>query len=568
MSDSNLRVSISRRTFLKGVGLLSASAALAACSPATGTSAQSASTQSASSQASSPLLAIIHTNDTHGHDVAMEATADVKGNFSLAAVAALKAEWEQKGYEVLLVDAGDATQGMPLVDTSNGAPAIAFMNACGYDLMAVGNHEFDWGPDALAANVKAANFPFLSANVMDKETGKRHFDANKIVELGDGTKVGFFGLTTPSTMTTAEPKDVETFTFLNGDDFFACAQAQVDELRGQGCDMVVCVGHLGNEVPGDGEGSSKNVIQRVTGIDLFIDGHDHEEVQEEVDGILLVETGCYLHNIGVVVIDEGAPSSELVAAGSFDGIDSSVQAIIDAENERVESEMNVALGSTAFFLNGERVPGVRTGETNLGDFCADAWRWTASVDLGHDVDAGILNAGGIRVSVEPGDITLGSIKSIVPYSNELAVLDVTGAQLLEALEAGCQAVGTDRPIGAFPQVSGITFTVDASVPFEAGPTYPGSTFNSPALPGSRVTITDVGGRGFDEKETYSIATSSFICEGGDTYYAFKEAYDAERPVPFGFDYEAITSYLVEACNHEVPADYAQPQGRITITGLS
>ena len=566
MSDSNLHVSISRRTFLKGVGLLSASAALAACSRTTSTSAQSASSLASSPQASSPLLAIIHTNDTHGHDIAVKATDKEKGNFSLAAVAALKAEWKQKGYEVLLVDAGDATQGMPLVDTASGAPAIAFMNACGYDLMTVGNHEFDWGPDALYANAKAANFPFLSANLLDKQTGEVCFASNKVVELDSGVKIGFFGLTTPSTMTAAEPKDVANFTFLHDDEFYACAQSQVDELRGQGCDIVVCVGHLGNSLTSDN--TSKSVLQRVTGIDLFIDGHDHKEVQEEVEGTLLVETGCYLHNIGVIIIDEGAPSSDFVAAGSYDGIDSSVQAIIDNENARVESEMNVVLGSTAFFLNGERDPGVRTQETNLGDFCADAWRWTASTEMKREIDAGIINGGGIRVSVEAGDITLGTIKSIMPFSNDLAVINVTGAQLLEALEAACQAVGTDEAIGAFPQVSGITFTLDASVPFEAGSVYPDSTFHSPAAPGARVTITDVAGRGFDEKATYSIATSSFICEGGDTYHAFKDAYDAETPVPFGFDYEAFTSYLVEGCNHEVPAEYAEPQGRITITGLS
>ena len=227
MPGNNLRVSVSRRTFLKGIGLLSASAALAACSPTTSASRQSTSSlsSSAGSQASSPLLAIIHTNDTHGHDAAVKATDSEQGSFSMAAVAALKAEWEQKGYEVLLVDAGDATQGMPLVDTANGAPAIAFMNACGYDLMAVGNHEFDWGPGAVDANEKAANFPFLSANIMDKQTGKLRFAANKVVKLNDGTKIGFFGLTTPSTMTTAEQKDVANYTFLRDDDFFACAQA-------------------------------------------------------------------------------------------------------------------------------------------------------------------------------------------------------------------------------------------------------------------------------------------------------------------------------------------------------
>ena len=558
MNDNTIRTHITRRFFLRGVGLLSASAALAACAqqPDTGTAAEKAT----------PLLAIIHTNDTHGHDVEVPSTDDAEGNFSMAAVSALKAEWEAKGYEVLLVDAGDATQGMPLVDMSTGQSAIAFMNSCGYELMTLGNHEFDWGIESLEANRKQADFPMLSANVLSKESKERSFDANKICELSDGTKVGFFGLTTPETMSSTNPKNVETFSFLQGEELYACAQEQVDHLRDEGCDLVVCVGHLGN-----GEvvrpNTSTDVLENVTGIDLFIDGHDHQEVEEEVAGTLLVETGCYLHNIGVVAIEDGVPANAPVAYGTFDGIDAATQAIIDEENARMEKEMNVVLGETPFLLDGERTPGVRTQETNLGDFVADAFRWTGSVELGRDVDAGICNGGAIRDSIPAGEISLKAIKTVAPFSNELAVLNVTGAHLLEAFEAACQGVGEEEALGAFPQVSGITYTIDATTPYEAGPTYPDSTYASPATPGARVKIADVGGKGFDVTETYAIAASSFLCAGGDTYYAFKEAADAEPPVTFGFDYEALSSYLVEGCKHTVPDEYAEPQGRITIVGV-
>ena len=561
MLHESMRTSVTRRYFLKGIGLLSASAALAACAQ----SSQDKEEMHAGMETSAPLLAIIHTNDTHGHDVAVQGSGDTKGNFSMAAVPALKAEWEKKGYEVLLVDAGDALQGMPLVDNSKGSTAITFMNACGYDLMTVGNHEFDWGSELLAANEKAAKFPWLSANILDMQTGEPRFAAHKIMELADGTKVGFFGLTTPSAMSTSSPEVVGGFTFLKEDELYSCAEAQVKELRDEGCSLVVCVGHLGNaESMG---GTSKDVLSHVKGIDLFIDGHDHEEVQEEVEGTLLVETGCYLHNIGVVAIDKGAPVENLIAAGSFEGVDTSVQTIIDEEDSRVSSGLAVVLGSTPFLLNGERSPGVRTRETNLGDFVCEAFRWTANKELGYEVDAGLLSGGGIRTSIEAGDITLKDIKAVLPYSNELMVLKVTGAQLLEALEAACQAVGREKGLGAFPQVSRITFVVDASVPYEEGPLYPDSTYASPAKPGARVTIVDVGGRGFSESETYTVATCSFMCEGGDTYYAFKQASDAEKPVAYCFDYEAFASYLVEGCDHEVTGDYAEPKGYITIQGI-
>ena len=549
-----LTTHVTRRSFLRGIGLLSTSAALAACAQGQDVGTGAAAT---------PLLAIIHTNDSHGHDIEVKPEGEAEGNFSMAAVAALKADWEQKGYEVLLVDAGDATQGMPLVDNSKGGPAMAFMNACGYDLMTVGNHEFDWGVDALAANEKLAEFPWLSANVFKKDDGSLRFQANKVVELSGGTKVGFFGLTTPTTRTASNPKEVAHFEFLNGDDLYACAQEQVDELRKQGCELVICVGHLGNN-SGNDEGTSKDVLQNVQGIDLFVDGHDHKEVEEEVSGTLLVETGCYMRSIGVVAIDEGVPTNEPVAYGTYEGVDGSVEAIIDEAYAKVKEELAVVLGETPFLLNGERSPGVRTQETNLGDFCADALRWAAEQELGKTIDGAIDNGGGIRTSVQKGDITLGTIKAVKPFSNEIVVLDVTGTQLLEALEAACQAVGSDSPIGAFPQVSGITYTVDTAVPYEKGPAYPDSTFARPAAPGSRVTITDVGGRGFSETETYSLAMNDFLSHGGDTYYAFGQAADAKQPTTVCIDYEALASYLMEGCDHVVPDTYAKPQGRITI----
>jgi 5'-nucleotidase len=242
---------------------------------------------------------------------------------------------------VLLVDAGDATQGTPLVDVSDGASAIAFMNSCGYDAMAVGNHEFDWGLEKLAENRKQAKFPMLSANVFDKD-GKLLFEESKVFELSDGTKVGFFGLTTPSSMTSTLPEHVEGLTFSQDEGLFDCAQAQVDALRGKGCDLVVCLGHLGN-VDAVGRNTSTDVLQNVTGIDLFIDGHDHQLVEEEVNGVLLTETGCYMHSIGVVVIDDGVPKNEPVAYGQYAGIEPATQAVIAEENARVEGQLGVVL---------------------------------------------------------------------------------------------------------------------------------------------------------------------------------------------------------------------------------
>ena len=557
MSD----VHITRRVFLKGVGLVAVGAGLgmAGCSSAASTTDESES--SASSQAA-PLLAIIHTNDTHGHDVEVATTDDVQGNFSMAAVPQLKADWEAKGYEVLIVDAGDATQGVPLVDQSNGEAGITFMNACGYAAMAVGNHEFDRGQDELAAYESLAEFPMLSANVLDVQTGEPYFQPNTMIELASGAKVGFFGLTTPATIKTSKPSNIEGLRFLEGEELYACAQEQVDELRTQGADLVVCLGHLGNEEACE-PSTSASVLDNVEGIDLFIDGHDHELVEKEIAGTLLVETGCYLQNIGLVVIDEGVPANDSVAYGDYDGIDASAQAVIDSISDQVESELAVVLGHTSFFLDGNREPGLRTQETNLGDFCTDAFLWGAGESSGTKPDAAIINGGSIRASIEEGDITLAVIKTVFAFANQIVILKVTGAQLLEALEAGYQSVGVEA-IGAFPQIAGIEVTIDATVPFEQGELYPGSAFYSPANPGARVTIHTVGGRDWAAEESYSLAVSDFLCQGGDTYYAFKQAAEAETPIMCDFDYEAFSGYLVVACDHEVPDAYTEPQNRIRI----
>jgi 5'-nucleotidase len=555
-----MQTQITRRFFVKGAGLLTASATLAACADTT--SEEPANT--AAEGGASPLLAIIHTNDTHGHDVEVEATDKDEGNFSMAAVPALRKEWEDKGYDVLVFDAGDATRGMPLVDMSDGESAIAFMNSCGYDLMCIGNHEFDAGYDQIKVLEDLASFPLVSASVVDKKTHERVFTPNKLFELSDGTLVGVFGLTTPATRTTVRPEQTAPFDFLAGQDLYRCAQDQVDDLRAQGADLVVCVGHLGNQESCQ-PSTSTEVLTHVDGIDLFIDGHDHLLVEKEVEGTLLVETGCWMQNIGLVLIDAGKPTNESVAYGEFKGIDAGTQAIIDKAKERVEKELGVVLAGTDFKLDAER-PGVRRHETNLGDLLCDAMLHDAETSTGAHVDAAILNAGGIRASIDAGDITLERVKAVLPYTNQVCTVKVTGAQLLEILEAACQAVGTDDELGAFPQVAGIEFTVNGTVPYEKGEQYPNTSYYGPAAPGARVTIHSVGGADFDENATYTIATSDYIAQGGSTYRALKIASESQEPITCDFDYEALVSYLIGPLDHKVADRYRSPQGRITIVG--
>ena len=439
------------------------------------------------------------------------------------------------------------------------------MNACGYDAMALGNHEFDYGADVLEERIAKMDFPVLCANITVEATGESFVQPNAIFDLSDGTKVGVFGLDTPESMTKTDPTRVAGLIMAQNDDLYACAQAQIDELKSKDCDLIICLGHLG-ETGSSAPNRASDVIANTEGIDLFINGHDHA-VQNELlkdkagNDVLTVETGSYLANIGVVTYENGTFEEKLVAVGEYDGSNAELAKQIDDVAADIEGRMSKKIGTTSFELDGEN-PGVRSNETNLGDFVADAAKWEARMALGDEPDACIINGGGVRKSVAAGDVTLGDLHNVFPYSNQVCTIEVKGAELLEALEAACQ--GSPEPMGSFPQVSGITFELDTSVPYEQGEQYPDSTYYKPANPGSRITITDVNGKGFDPDEKYLIATTDFIAHGGDTYYCFAEAGHASFRSTGYLVYQALQYYLEDECGGTVPDAYAQSQNRSTV----
>lgn len=549
-----------RRTGRK-LGILFLTVVVAACGlPLFGCSS-SGGGQQEQPQAAEPKLAIIHTNDTHGYDMPAEPTDSAPGVIGMAAVAQIKKDYEEQGYEVLLLDDGDAIQDNVLVNLSQGEAAIDFMNAAGYDAMSIGNHEFDWGADNLEALIAKANFPVLAANITVDATGEPFAQANTVFELGDGTKVGVFGLATPETQTKSSPKNVAGLTFAAGEDMYRCAQEQVDELKAQGCTVIVCLGHLGS-LGGAAPNRSIDVLENTEGIDVFIDGHDHEVVNEEVNGSLLVSTGCHIENIGILLYEDGAFTEQMVEYGTYDGKDEATDKLISQTNDEVKSQLSETIGTTDVALDGERDPGVRTQETNLGDFAADAMLWQARQASGQTIDGAIVNGGNIRASIGVGEISMETLMTVFPYNNSLNAVTLTGAELLEVLEAATFCL--PEASGGFPQVAGITYLVDTTVPYENGEQYPGSTYYAPANPGSRVTITDVGGKGFSLDANYTIAASSFITAGGDTYYAVAEAYQATGYTTGYSDTEALINYLQTELGGVIDATYGQAGERILI----
>lgn len=502
-------------------------------------------------------IVILHTNDVHG------------AISSYAKVAALKAEYEAKGAEVLLMDAGDYIQGEPYVSVSQGETAIRLMNYVGYDVATIGNHEFDYGYENLAELAAAAEFPIIAANVM--YNGKTAFEANKVFELESGVKVGVFGLSTPETATKAHPGKIKGVTFLSGDDMNKAAQAQVDELTAAGCDYIICLGHLGIDDSSKGY-RSVDLLEAVTGIDVFIDGHSHSSLDDvkalvgedcKVGDTLLTSTGTKLATVGFVTISKDGISLGSVDLEKYEKTDDVVEEAAQLVIDEVDAAYGEVFAKSEVELCGEKAPGNRTKETNNGDLIADAILWQAKKDGGLPVAdenvVAITNGGGIRAAIAAGDITKKDVNTVLPFENTVAYVTVKGSVLLEALEASTYC--TPEAVGAFPQVAGIEFTVDTNKAFDQGEQYPGSTYYAPASI-NRVTIESINGKAFDPEATYVVVTNDFLAAGGDTYYAFSVSTSVDTGIPMD---EAVMSYITEELKGVVTAEkYGEPQGRITV----
>ena len=506
--------------------------------------------------ATEPVV-ILHTNDVHG----------AVSNY--AKVAALASQYESEGAYVLILDAGDFSQGDTAVSVSEGATAVELMNMVGYDAVALGNHEFDYGFEALKKNMENAQFPVLAANV--KYNGELAFDDAAVFTTPGGTKIGVFGLDTPETATKAHPGKIQGVTFAGGEELYQIAQDMATMLReDEGCNYVICLGHLGIDDETAATGNrSIDLLNKVTGIDVFIDGHSHsteEEIVEKtntdrkVGDTILTSTGTKLENIGVVTIKDSTITTTCVPTEGIEvAADDAIAARAAAIIAEIEADYGTVFAKTEVTLNGEKDPGNRTQETNLGDLITDALVWGAE-QQGETVDAAITNGGGIRATIETGDITKKDVNTVLPFGNTLSIIKITGEELLEVLEASTFC--TPEAIGGFPQVSGIEFTVDTTKGYDQGDEYPGTTYFAPKTI-NRVTIQTVGGKDFDPAATYTIATNDFMASGGDTYYRFVNAtanYDLGIPMD-----EVVMDYITTVLNGTVAADkYGEPAGRIHV----
>lgn len=494
---------------------------------------------------------ILHTNDVHGA---------IAG---YAYITALKADYEAKGAEVILVDAGDYSQGTSYVSVTKGLDAIEMMNAAGYDVVTLGNHEFDYGYTQLKDNMTKAKFKVLCADVFNAD-GTPIFDANYTYTTKSGVKVGFFGMETPETQTKANPTKIKGLTFATNDAFTKAAADQVEALKD--ADVVICLAHLGV----DGESKpyrSTDLYAAVKGIDFIVDGHSHTVMTKGEKGEPIQSTGTAFANIGVIVIDDATKkieSNSLFEIKEDTAKDATVAAAAQKIIDRIDKEYGAVFAKSEVELNGAKAPnGNRDSETNNGDLITDAMVWkilqdkeSLTVDADHVV--AVTNGGGIRKAINPGDVTKKNINEVLPFGNTVVTIYITGAELLEALEASTYC--TPDAIGGFPQVSGINYTISTAVAYDANAeTYPASTYYGPKSI-NRVTINSINGKEFKADDTYAVITNDFCGGGGDTYYAFAAAtakFDTGIPLD-----EVVMEYITAELKGVIGAQYAAPQGRI------
>ncbi|MEG0165032.1 bifunctional metallophosphatase/5'-nucleotidase [Anaerorhabdus sp.] len=485
-------------------------------------------------------------------DIAILYTGDVHVNFDSAigydGLAAFKNELIADNVDVILVDTGDAIQGTPIGKLSSGSIPIEVMNELGYDAMTLGNHEFDYGQEDLKLLSELATFPFLSVNFVDVVTEQPVYQPYKIVER-DGIKIGFIGISTPRTITSSTPIYFQNeqgefiYSFMqddSGEKLWTTVQNTVDAVRKEGVDYVVAMAHLGID-ESTSPYLSTTLIEKTRGIDVVLDGHSHSVVEcmrvKNMDGerILLTSTGSGLENIGYLLIDKkGNISTGLIA--EVEDKDSEMTTFVQARKDEFEKilmkpvkaiENDLVIEDS---LSGNRI--IRTTETNLGDLCADAFKEATGAQIA------IQNGGGIRKNLMHGEITYGDILNVLPYGNQLCVIEATGQQILDALELSVYAIPAE--FGGFLQVAGLTFEYDSKVPT---PVVRDENNMFLAIEGERrVKNVKVNGETIDPTKTYTVGGPEYtLLQNGDGYAMFNGNKVIASQITM--DYDAVVNYF-------------------------
>ena len=437
-------------------------------------------------------LTIVHINDVHGN---------VKGSDSVIGHEKLKTlvdELKAEDPNVLLLNAGDTVHGTTLATLSSGESVIRLMNLLGFEAMTPGNHEFNYGYDRLIELNEMADFEMLGANILKEADDTSDFTPYIIKEY-DGFKVGIFGVSTEETKVKSHPNNTIGIKF---EDPIETSKKMVEELEDK-VDLIVGLFHIG--IDEESSPTTIDIAEAVEGIDIIVDGHSHSTLPEGmlVGDTLIVQAHEWNKMVGIVEIElkDGAVVSKTAklldhAATADVALDPEVVALlaeIEADNNAVLEEV---VGKSIVKLVGEREV-VRAGESNLGNLITDAMLEASGADVA------LTNGGGIRASIDEGDITLGDVLTTFPFTNYPVVIEVTGQTILDALNFGVDAY--PEAAGKFPHVAGMTYKIKVNEE------------------GNSVEEVMVKGEAIDLDAKYKLVTNDFMAVGGDGYTMFAES---------------------------------------------
>lgn len=504
-------------------------------------------------------IIILYENDVH---------CEVTGYSKLAA---LKNELKETYAHVGVVSSGDYLQGASLGMISKGEYIVNLMNLVGYDAVAIGNHEFDYHITRLDELAQIMNTKPICCNFQKIGEEETHFEPYSIVSYGD-IDIAYIGITTPTTTNTAS--NPTQFKDENGNfiytfhptDLSEVVQKNIDEVKEKGADYVIALSHMG-----DAELSHtiQKLVAQISGIDVILDAHSHSVIEKQFltdkdgENVILTSTGTKFEHIGKLTISDGNIETELIKTSEYTKTDPAVDAYLAQIDEEYSELGNRVIGQSVVDLimydeNGQRL--VRKEETTLGDFCSDALRIVMDADIGY------ISGGAIREEIKKGDVTFNSLLNTFPFNNQIVTIEVSGQVIKDMLEMSLSAWPEES--GGFAHVSGLTFSVDTSIP-------------SSVILDENNMFTGVGGeyRVYDIKvlnketnkyeplvltESYSIAGSNYVLiDCGDGMQMLKDAKVISNTGML--DMEVIETYIVEHLNGNIGENYSQVVTNITFT---
>lgn len=505
-------------------------------------------------------VVILYENDVH---------CAVEGYSKLAA---MKNELSETYTNVGVVSVGDFVQGGTLGAVSKGEYIVNLMNKVGYDAIALGNHEFDYQLPRLNELNAMSNTKFISCNFQKIGEDKSYFEPYTIVSYGN-VDVAYIAITTPETINSSSPAQFKNdkgeliYTF-NESKLYDIVQTNINAAETAGADYVIALSHIGYDESGN-LADITDVIENTDGFDVVLDAHSHSVIEEKVikdksgDDVLLTSTGTKFEYIGKLTIKNGAFDTELVEVESYTKTDPVVDAYITEINENYAQLGNRKIGeSKVEFIthdkDGNRL--VRSAETNLGNFCSDALRVMTGADMS------FVNGGGLRAPMESGDITFNDIFSVFPFNNQIVTAEISGQILIDFLEMA--VMNYPEEDGSFPHMSGVTFSVNKSIPTSVKVDANG--FFEKVDGAYRVynvkVLDKTSGeyKALDPNGKYVIAGFNyFLLDFGGGMTMFKDAkiLDAEGTL----DVELLENYIVEHLGGVIGEEYAEVKPNISFT---